>query len=295
MGKDVLVGGQAVIEGVLMRNKDKIAIAVRREDKSISVKKERVGMLTKKYAFLGLPFVRGTVNLIETLVVGIRALNYSANESINEEEEKITKSEMIGTTVFALVVALGLFLLLPLVLTKLLPTRNEFQFNIIDGVIRLVIFLVYVLLISMMSDVKRIFQYHGAEHKSVNCYESGKSLTLENVRKCSLVHRRCGTTFLLIVMAISIVVFSFIISDSFWVKFGGRIVLMPVVAGISYELLKAGAKYPRNILLRAMVFPGLMLQKLTTREPDDTQLEVAIKALQAVVGTEKRAKIELVL
>ncbi len=281
MAKKCNIGGQAVIEGVLMKNDDKIAIAVRRPDGKISVKKEHKASITKRIKFLGWPFFRGTVNLIEMLSVGIKALNYSANESLGEEDKKITKTEFAFTTAFAVIVAIGLFILLPLYLTKI--TRTEgILFNLIDGLIRVGIFVIYILLISMMKDVRRLFQYHGAEHKTVNCYEQGKKLTPENVKKYSTAHRRCGTTFLLIVLVISIIIFSFIVSDKTWVKFAWRVILLPVIAGLSYELLKLGAKFPNSFLINLLIYPGLMLQRITTKEPDKKQIEVAIKAFKAV-------------
>ncbi len=280
--KCAAVGGQAVIEGVLMKNGPKIAIAVRRPDKKISVKKENTPPISDKIKFLGWPFFRGTVNLIEMMVLGIKALNYSANESLGESEEKIKTWEFVLTTIFAVGVAVGLFILLPLYLTKVTQTQG-ILFNLIDGVIRVAIFVGYIMLISLMKDVRRLFEYHGAEHKTVHCYEHGKKLTPANVKKYSTAHRRCGTTFLLIVLMISIAIFSLIVTDNFWIKFAGRVVLMPVIAGISYELLKLGAKFPKNILINIIVWPGMMLQRLTTREPDKKQIEVAIAAFKAVV------------
>jgi uncharacterized protein YqhQ len=276
------IGGQAVIEGVLMKNDDKIAIAVRRPDGKISVKKEKHVSVTKKLKFLGWPFFRGTVNLIEMLKIGINALNYSANESLGEEEAKITKTEFAVTTVIAIGVAVGLFILLPLYLTKITNTTGII-FNLIDGVIRVVLFVLYILAISLMKDVKRLFQYHGAEHKVVNCHEAGDKLTPSSVKKYTTVHRRCGTTFLLIVLVLSIIIFSLIVTDSFWIKFGGRILLLPVIAGIGYELLKLGARFPNSFLLNIFLWPGLALQKITTREPDEKQIEVAIKSFKAVI------------
>ena len=276
------VGGQAVIEGVMMKDGNRVAVAVRRPNKKISVKKIRFRSIASKVKFLAWPFFRGTVNLIEMLVIGIKALNYSANESIGEKEEKITKTEFVLTTAFALLLAVGLFILLPLYLTHFTKTEGVL-FNLIDGAIRVAVFVLYIVAISFMKDVKRLFQYHGAEHKTVNCFEAGKKLTVANVKKYTTLHRRCGTTFLLIVLVISIIVFSLIVSDSFWIKFAGRILLLPVIAGISYELLKLGARFPRNFILNILVWPGLGLQKMTTREPDKGQIEVAIKAFNAVV------------
>ncbi|MBN1544634.1 DUF1385 domain-containing protein [Candidatus Woesearchaeota archaeon] len=282
MAKKLSIGGQAVIEGVLMKNEEKVAIAVRRPDKKISVKKEKKTPISKRIKFLGWPFFRGVVNLVEMLVMGIEALNYSANESLGEKDTKITKTEFAITTIIALAVAVGLFVFLPLYLAKVTQTKGVL-FNLIDGVIRVVIFIIYILAISLMKDVRRLFEYHGAEHKTVNCYEDGKKLTVDNVKKYTTLHRRCGTTFLLIVLVTSIIIFSFIVSDSFWIKLAGRILLLPVIAGISYELLKLGARFPKSILLNILVWPGLALQKLTTKEPDRKQMEVAITAFRAVV------------
>ncbi|NQU79453.1 DUF1385 domain-containing protein [Candidatus Woesearchaeota archaeon] len=281
MGK-CTVGGQAVIEGVLMKNGNKIAIAIRKPNKQITVKRQRIRSLAKKFKLLGLPFVRGPVNLIEMLFLGIKALNYSANESMDEDESKISKSEFAITTIIAIAVAIGIFIILPLYLTKITGAKGV-MFNIIDGLIRVCVFLIYITAISFMSDVRRLFEYHGAEHKTVNCYEAGKPLNPANVKKFSTIHRRCGTTFILIVLTISIIVFSLIVTDSFLVKMGSRILLLPVIAGISYELLKLGSKYPKNIILNALITPGLLLQKITTREPDKKQIEVAISAFKAVV------------
>ncbi|MBI4739822.1 DUF1385 domain-containing protein [Candidatus Woesearchaeota archaeon] len=276
------IGGQAVIEGVMMRRGDKVAIAVRNLKNKIVVKKQGVGSVTKKFPILNLPFVRGAVNLIETMKIGMSALSYSANASIDAKDEKLSSGELLWTMIAAIAISLGLFIALPLFLTKLLNVQGVL-FNLIDGIIRMGIFMMYLVAISMMRDVKTLFQYHGAEHKSVNCFESGKKLTVVNVRKCSKEHRRCGTTFLLIVMAISIFVFSFVTSPNFLVKLASRILLLPVIAGISYEILKLGAVYQRNFVLNLIIVPGLWLQGLTTREPTMRQIEVAIKAIKAVV------------
>jgi uncharacterized protein YqhQ len=282
MKKQCNIGGQAVIEGVLMKNDNKIAIAVRKPNKKISVKKERMKPISSRIKFLGWPFFRGTVNLVEMLVIGIKALNYSAAESIEEKEEKITAKEFTVTTIVAVVIAVGIFILLPLYLTKLTQTKGV-VFNLIDGGIRIVLFVIYILAISLMKDVRRLFEYHGAEHKTVNCHEAGEKITVPNVKKYSTLHRRCGTTFILLVFVISIIVFSFVTSETFWIKFASRIVLLPVIAGIAYELLKLGAKYPHSLFMNILIYPGLGLQKITTREPDKKEIEVAIAAFNAVV------------
>ncbi|MBW2963921.1 DUF1385 domain-containing protein [Candidatus Woesearchaeota archaeon] len=280
--KSSSIGGQAVIEGVLMKNDSRIAIAVRRPDKKISVKKERMVPWAKKCRILGWPVIRGTVNLIEMMVIGIRALNYSANEALGEDEQ-ISGTESALTMIIAIALAVGLFVVLPLYLAKCTVTKADL-INIIDGIVRLVIFFLYLWGISFMKDVRRLFQYHGAEHMSVHCLEHGEKLTVQNVRKYGTAHRRCGTTFLFFVLLVSIIIFSFIVSESFWVKLLGRIVLIPVVAGLSYELLKLGARFPNSTFISILVWPGMMLQRMTTRRPDKKQIEVAIKALEAVSG-----------
>ena len=281
MGKCAAVGGQAVIEGVLMKNEHRVAIAVRRPDNKISLRKIKFRSIGDKLPFMKWPFFRGIVNLVEQLVLGMKALNYSANEALGEDEEKIGGWEFAVTTVVAMGLAIGLFVLLPLYLTKI-TNAEGILFNVIDGVIRIALFVAYVGVISLMNDVKRLFQYHGAEHMTVNCYEAGKKITVANVKKFGTAHRRCGTTFLLIVLFVAIIIFSFVVTDSFWIKFGSRILLMPVIAGISYELLKLGARFD-NWFVRILVWPGMMLQRMTTRQPTAKQIEVAIKSFKAVV------------
>ncbi|MBT7903792.1 DUF1385 domain-containing protein [Candidatus Woesearchaeota archaeon] len=286
MAEKTYVGGQAVIEGVMMKNKNRVAVAVRNPKGKIEVKKLPYKPKWSKPKFAKLPIFRGFLNLVDTMVLGMKALNYSANASL-EEDEKLTKKEIIGTSFFAILFAVGIFIVLPLYITKIFVDKG-FLFNLVDGVFRILIFLIYILLISLMSDVKRVFQYHGAEHKTVNCYEFGKKLTIENVSKCSLAHRRCGTTFIIIVLVISILVFSLILWENTLVKILGRIILIPIIAGVSYELLRLGARYEKNILLNILIVPGLWIQKLTTREPDKKQLAVAIKSLQAVLDKPKK-------
>ncbi|MBW2966988.1 DUF1385 domain-containing protein [Candidatus Woesearchaeota archaeon] len=282
------VGGQAVIEGVLMKNDAKVAIAVRRPDGKISLKKETWPPLSKKHKWLGWPFVRGVVNLYEMTVMGIKALNYSANESLGEEEEKISQTSLIVTTVIALVVALALFKLLPLGITKLLfgftSMNGTLAFNLVDGLLRIVLFLLYVIARSLMSDVRRLFQYHGAEHMVVNAYEAGKKLTPANVRRYTTLHPRCGTSFLFIVLITAILVFSVVKIDlPLWLLFFYRLPLLLPIAGISYEVLKLTARFRNNWFMKAVTLPGMGVQKLTTRRPTKRQIEVAIAAFKAVV------------
>ena len=274
------IGGQAVIEGVMMKLDENIATSVRLEDGSIKTKKEK---MRKVKSFLRAPFVRGVVNLAQMLYLGIKELTWSANQQSEEEEDKLSSKEIFWVIFVSLGLAVLLFIVAPFFLTTLLTSNKSYVFNIIDGALRVVIFVVYILVISKFSDVKVLFQYHGAEHKTINCYEDGKKLTVDNVRRYSTLHPRCGTAFILIVLFISIIVFSLIITESWIARLVSRIVLIPVIAGVSYEILKWSAKYNGNAFVQAIVWPGLMLQKITTKEPDDDQIEVGIKSAQAVL------------
>jgi len=286
------VGGQAVIEGVMMRAPRSVAIAVRRPNGEIVVKRELVVPLSERFPVVKLPIVRGAVALFQSLIIGIKALNFSANEAMTEDEknagestEELSSWAMAGTMAIAFGFGIGLFFVLPLYATKWLTqlsliSDNNIVFNLVDGVIRVAVFLIYIWSISRMNDIKRVFQYHGAEHKSIFAYEAGDELTVENVRRYSRLHPRCGTSFLLIVMLVSIAVFSLIPKLwPFYLKAGSRIVLLPLIAGISYEFLKWSAKNESNPLVKLIITPGLALQRLTTGEPDDAQLEVAIRSL----------------
>jgi len=288
----IYVGGQAVIEGVMMRAPRSVAIAVRRPNGEIVVRKELVVPLSERYPIVKLPIVRGAVALFTSLIIGIKALNFSANEAMTEEEKdkegekagaELSSWAMAGTMTIAFGFGICLFFLFPLYLTKLMTPvigDNNVIFNLVDGVIRVLVFLIYIWAISRMNDIKRVFQYHGAEHKSIFAYEAGEELTIENVRRYSRLHPRCGTSFLLIVMLVSIGVFSLIPKEwLFAYKAGSRIILLPMIAGISYEFLKWSAKNESNPLVKLIITPGLSLQRMTTGEPDDEQLEVAIRSL----------------
>ncbi len=274
------IGGQAVIEGVMLADKENVVIAVRK-GKKIKIKKEKRRSLAKKYKLLKWPFFRGFAALIEMLNVGLRALSWSANEAAGEEEE-ITKKDFVFVIISAILLSLGLFVALPFFLTKLFSKDTGIVFNLIDGLFRILIFILYVLIISRFKDVRVLFQFHGAEHKVVNCYEDGKRVNLKNAREYSTLHARCGTSFLIIVLVVSIIVFSFIVDPRWYVKLLGRIVLIPVIAGVSYEVLKLSARFKSNIICRILIAPGLFIQRLTTGEPDDKQLEVAVRALEEI-------------
>ncbi|KYK26991.1 hypothetical protein AYK26_04290 [Euryarchaeota archaeon SM23-78] len=285
-----MVGGQAVIEGVLMRTKDKYAVAVRKPNEKIVVKKEKYVSTTKKHKFLGLPFIRGIIILVETVILGYKALTYSANQQIEKKEkgkkQELGTLELIVTFIISILFALALFKLIPLLVATFFQNKvgtSNLVFNLIDGLAKFAILVLYILAISLMKDVKRLFQYHGAEHKTVYCYEANNKLTVKNVKDYSKAHPRCGTTFILVVIFLSILFYLLIpLETGFWLKLLIRILFLPLIAGIGYEWIKLTSKY-HNWLTRILAAPGLLVQKLTTREPDDEQIEVAIKALEGVV------------
>lgn len=273
----------------MMRAPRSLAIAVRRPDGEITVKSETVIPLSERFPIVKLPIVRGAVALFSSLIIGVKALNFSANQAIPEEEKKEDLSNWAvgGTMAAAFGFGILLFFIMPLYLTKLLiPVigGSNIVFNLVDGVIRVAVFLLYIVGISRMADIQRVFQYHGAEHKSIFTFEAGEELIVENVRKYSCLHPRCGTSFLLIVMLVSILIFSLIPKLwPFYMKGGARILLLPIIAGVSYEILKWTAKHDNHALVKLVIAPGLALQRLTTREPDDSQIEVAIRSMQVAL------------
>jgi len=277
-------GGQAVIEGVMMRGPKSVAIAVRRPDGEIAIKEQAVNSVMQRYPLLKLPVLRGMVAMVETLGIGISALMYSANQAMPDEEQ-LTKKEMTLTTVLGLVFALGIFVAVPTLLTHWVKAwaQGSALVNIVEGVIRLGMFIGYMVVISLMKDIQRVYQYHGAEHKVINTYEAGAALTVESARTFSREHKRCGTSFLLYVVVLSIVLFSIFKVDNVWLRIVVRLALMPVVAGISYEFLRLMGRFNNRMTL-LLSRPGMWLQGLTTREPDDSQLEVAIAAFETARG-----------
>jgi len=293
------IGGQALIEGVMMRGKDKISIAVRKPDGEITLKVEDIKK-KKDIKFFKLPIIRGIVALISSMIVGVRALTYSAEffvEGDGTEEKgkfetwlyaKLGKKAddviLAFSIVFAFVFAMVLFGAVPTALVSFLRRVIESQLilSAIEGVMKIVIFIVYILMISQMKDIKRVFQYHGAEHKTIHCYESGQEVTVENARKFTTLHPRCGTSFIFFVLMISILVFTFISWDNVVTRLATKLVLFPVVTGLSYEMIRLAGK-SNHPLVRALSWPGLMMQKITTNEPDDRQLEVAIIAFKSVL------------
>lgn len=290
------IGGQAVLEGIMMKHNDDYAVAVRKPDGEISVKKEKYHSIVKWKVLTTTPFIRGVFNFIDSMVIGIKTLTYSASFYEEEEEkeevlteEAVKKKEkkeklLMGATVaFSVVAAVAIFMVLPYFLTSFLKGLiPSYQVRtVIEGLVRIGNFVLYVLLISRMEDIQRTFMYHGAEHKCINCIEHGLPLTVENVRKSSRQHKRCGTSFLFLVLAISIVLLLLIRVDSAVMRVVVRILLLPVIAGISYEVLKLAGRSD-NILINLISSPGLAIQKLTTKEPDDDMIEVAIQAVEAV-------------
>lgn len=291
MNKKPNVGGQAVIEGVMMRGKTHVAVAVRQPDGEISVDVRPVNSISDRYPILKKPFLRGVVSLVESLVMGMKALAYSAQVS-GDEDEKLDSKEMALTIAVSAGLAILLFIVIPTWSMRFLTgiTQDHMALNLAEGVLRMVIFLAYIAAISSMNDIQRVFQYHGAEHKTIYTYEAGLPLKVENVRPFSTLHPRCGTNFLMIVMLISMFIFTFLGWPSLWERIASRIILMPVIAGVSYELIRYAGAHTDNPLVRIAITPGLLLQKLTTRQPDDSQIEVAIASLKAVVPPEDLAQ-----
>lgn len=291
-GRIKSIGGQAVIEGVMMKAPKNWTVAVRDRKGGIHIKKER---LTEIPRFLKLPVLRGIVALFHALMLGMQAIEFSASKAYEEETEESMGKFSIAATIFvSILLGIGLFILLPLYATKLAGlvfediAKNSLLFNLTDGVLRVFVFLAYVLMIGLWKEMARIFMYHGAEHKVIHAYEEGKELTIENVKTNSPLHPRCGTSFLMIVMVVSILVFSFIPQHwPFLYKFVSRLALIPLIAGSSFEFLKLSSRWSRNPVMHMLISPGLLLQRLTTREPDDAQLEVALSALREVLKLEE--------
>lgn len=297
--KRTSIGGQAVMEGIMMKNGDQYAVCVRKPNQEIVIKKDEYQSVTKRFPILNMPILRGVCNFGESLYVGMKTLTFSA-EFLEEEEtkqepgrvekalqklfgEKMDDILMGFTMCLSVVLAVAIFMILPFFLSELLKKfiPSHMVRTLIEGLFRVSIFLLYVVAISQMNEIKRVFMYHGAEHKTINCLESGDPLTPENVMKHSRLHKRCGTSFLLIVMIISIIVFMFIRVDTLWLRFLLRILLVPVVAGISYEFIRLAGRNDSK-LVNLLSRPGLCLQYLTTKEPDTSMVEVAIASVESI-------------
>ena len=282
MKKKPMIGGQAVIEGVMMKGPTRIATAVREPSGNIAVRVEPVHSLGDRFPLLKKPLLRGVIALGEALVYGIRALSFSA-QAAGEEGEELSSKEIALTMLAAFGLAVLLFVVLPTYATKFIQSivSEPYLLNLFEGVLRLTIFFTYVGVISSLSDIRRVFQYHGAEHKTIYAYEAGIPLEIESIRKYSRLHPRCGTNFLLIVMVVSIFMFAFLGWPDLWLRILSRVVLLPLVAGISYEIIRFAGSCD-NPLVAMLMKPGLWLQYMTTREPSDDQIEVAVRALEAV-------------
>jgi uncharacterized protein YqhQ len=285
-----VIGGQAIIEGVMMQNGDRVAVAVRRQsDSEILVRSMPARFRFQKLGQI--PFLRGTFRLYDTMSLGLRALNLST-ELAFPEEEQMGKGGTFITFTIAIAIAIGAFMVLPLVITQVIPglrTGNSITFNLVEGLIRLSFFFIYLVAISRMKDIHRVFQYHGAEHKVIYTFEADEELTVENVRTHTTLHPRCGTAFLMTVFVIAILIFSLAGNPPMWLKILSRLLLLPVVAGVSYEALRFSGRNYNRWWVRVLAQPGLWLQRLTTAEPDDQMLEVAIESARQVLGFEQIA------
>lgn len=279
-----IAGGQAILEGVMMRHGNKIAAAVRRPDKEIVFQEREYIPLTKRYKVLGWPLVRGTISLFEMMVLGIKCLMFSAEVALSEEEQKPQGWELYVSLLISLTVAIFFFVVVPAFFFTKIKTFIDslILLNILEGCVRLGLFLSFLAATLLMSDMRRVYMYHGAEHKTVFAWEDGQDLTVENVKNYSTRHPRCGTSFILFVMIVSILVFSLLGRPDFLHRVIYKILLMPVIAGISYEAIRFTGKFSRFKLVQVLSWPGLALQKITTREPDDDQIEVAIAAMKKV-------------
>ncbi|MER3475015.1 MAG: DUF1385 domain-containing protein [Armatimonadota bacterium] len=294
MNRNLQYGGQAVIEGVMMRSPRYVAVACRAPDGQIVLKREDLASSwLSRLRWLNRPFLRGTLALLDAMALGIRALRFSADVQLEEQSQTVQQKRIndlaIGSTMLVgLVVGLGLFVALPTALTQLLPWKHPILLNMLDGVIRIALFLGYVLMVGSLREIRRVFQYHGAEHKAINTFESGLPLTMENAKRQSRIHPRCGTSFVMVVLILAIFVFSLTGRPPIWLRIPLHILLLPLVAGIAYEAIKFAGRHKDSRFTRWLLAPGLWSQHLTTREPDEAQIEVALRALQAVVEQEQR-------
>jgi uncharacterized protein YqhQ len=286
--RDAPVGGQAVMEGVMMRGVSTWAVAVRKSDGEVDVQSFPLVSWTKRHRVLRWPVIRGVVALVESLNIGFKALGLSANAQLPEDEEPISGAMWIGTIVVALLFAVGLFFVVPVGLTSLFKDQlgSAFLFWLVEGIVRTAIFLGYIVLIARLRDLRRVFEFHGAEHKTISCYEAGLPLTPENAQRFSRLHPRCGTSFLLIVMIVAIFVFAPIGLPAWYLLVASRILGVPLIAGLSFEVIKWAGRNRQKAWVQKLMWPGMQLQKLTTREPDAEQLAVAIAALEAVLDVE---------
>lgn len=309
---DFAVGGQAVIEGVMMRSPNHITIAVRKPDGEMKVRKKHYHTLTQRYKWLNIPILRGVINLFEMMVIGTDAINFSANEQMDDTPQSGAKKQSASEAsnkspfskfveyamftisfIFAMALSVGLFKFIPLWITTFLESNSTYiqshyiVFNLIDGAIKMSIFLGYIFILSLIPNFRRVFEYHGAEHKSIFAYENKEPLEVPNAKKQTRFHPRCGTSFILIVFVVSILVYTFIPKqETFWLNLAVRLAVLPLIAGISYEYLKLSARHANKTIVKALIAPGLWFQRLTTKEPDDKQLAVGLQSLKEALALE---------
>ncbi len=281
------VGGQAVLEGVMMRSRRFWSIAVRKPDNTIATDVFKEISMMKKNKFLGFPVIRGVVAMVENLSLGFKALSYSVNQA-TDEDVKLSGKQMGISVAVALIFVVGIFFVLPTVIGRSFSPfiSNSILYNLIEGLIRIAFLVIYILAVSFMKDIKRLFQYHGAEHKTIQAYEYGEELTAENIKKYSRLHVRCGTSFLLIVMIVALIVFALLGKPPLYLRIISRILLIPVIAGVSYEMIRIAGKFSKKKIVTILFYPGLLLQKLTTKEPDESQIEVAVSSLNKILEAE---------
>lgn len=291
------IGGQAVLEGVMMRGKNYWVVAARKPDQEIVLSSHKINSFAQKFPVFRKPVLRGMAALAEALTIGVQALNFSAQQALGEEEEEIGSREIAFMIIIGFILALGLLIVLPAFFARFLDSivKSTILFNIIEGLIRIGIFLGYIVAISRVKDVNRLFQYHGAEHKVIHAFEAEGKLSIKAAAKYSPLHVRCGTAFLLILMVVLILIFAFLGRPAFWLRISSRLLMIPLIAGISYEIIRLAGKFENHWLVQILMAPGLWLQKLTTKEPSEGQLEVAIVSLQKLLdleGIESKDEIE---
>ena len=274
-------GGQALIEGVMIRSRRHLVMCVRQPNDEILTHTEEITPLTERHRILGLPLVRGVVALFETMYIGAKGISFSANTALEEEDEEFTWKEWLLVAVMTLVMS-SMFFVIPFLITSFLKFTGVL-FNVVEALVRLGVFLLYISVVSLWSEFKRVLQYHGAEHKAINALEAGEPLEVESVRGHSRLHRRCGTSFIFLVICVSIALFSLMPKADFVTRLLYRLVLIPVIGSISYELLKLTSRHGDSVVAKILTAPGLLFQRLTTREPDDSMIEVAIKAVDETV------------
>ena len=274
-------GGQALIEGIMIRSQKQMVICIRQTNKDILTHIEKIESISERFGILKLPILRGIIALFETLYLGVKGIYFSANAALEQEEEELTRKEWAFIAILTVAIS-SMFFVVPFLLTSFLNLSGVL-FNIVEAIVRLTLFLLYISLVSMWSEFKRILQYHGAEHKTINAYEAGEMLRVTNVKKYSRLHQRCGTSFIFIVIIVSILLFSIMPKVEFLMRLAYRLLLIPVIGAVSYELLRISGKYSNSVIIKILTAPGLVFQRLTTREPEDDMIEVAIRAVEEII------------